>query len=1129
MLHQRRPAEQGREGGLRYVARIKRAYEQAFGVEPPEEEYRDPRSGRVARVRMSAAIGLAVERRLERQEAERKERIARYVAERKEREARFAEAAEERRRRLKRALATLARLERKAEKRKARRKRKAAERKAKKAQAERLRRSPYIVDRGERGEVVYFERDSADAPDETRYAAISAALDPDVEYEMKVKVAGREPGRRESLKTDEFDPDEEWNKLELRNGKGRAPSRGDSLTPAKLFGLEEGWRLHPPGYPRGVGRLVSLAPLGPIGAKWLAMHEGQENCVVSAVRAVLRARGIYTPKREAALDEAAERFREKGADWDEVDWLTTKMKLPIEVCDASGERLHVKKTAKGGVAYASERGAIKLYRSNGHCSSGEPCFGDVRRVAVYSPMEDGAKAAVALVQEKGLHRARIVGAEVLADDGTLWRPVAMDEALHDWAAKVGLRKPRADKADYKWAVDQETGEEFEEADRREVGSLKGHMFRKWLKDQRFLSLWETDDRKHWRASAFEAAHWADERGEADCAHYDMRAAYLACDKANGSGPAREAADRFGFPAGGRQRYARADTIEQAAGLKGAILFRRFELSTAAHPFIETQLRAHFGALGGWLTVPLAVWLREKGLVRSYEIERVMYSTASADGIRFPTDRNLAVDHVGRCAYAAKTVCFFTRDPAEKDHFVRLRNAMSAEMEGGFLLSYDDKTAKSNDYSYLRAYILSYMAIGMMSAVMALGDQVRRCAVDAVWVAPGADMRAVPFSDGSDPKWGEFRAKAAPKLQAAQRGKMGRVAWRAEPQDNKDPELPPVDRTRWATAYISPAGFGKTTAAIKLFEGKSNVVILAPTNPGVQELKEKEKNPHGFPVCTYHEWLRLGDRDPKEWKPANMGNRAFVDAIVWDECAVVDVGLLENVLAWARKMGIVVILCGDPLGQQQEFKDPESGEKVMALVERLGIPVVEHKIDWRARNCPALQAAKQKAWCQSYQTQVEALLSVAERTHSGGVAQMWRPGDLVIDPTRRACARVTKELEQKAREFPEAPVRYRFKPEERQPFRKVKGVLPLVEGPGGVPVEAAIGARVVAPPGTACPPHWVPDVATTVRSVQGATIKAPHRIFVCIDRMGEDWCRNAVYVAMSRAEYASQLVAVTDED
>jgi hypothetical protein len=227
------------------------------------------------------------------------------------------------------------------------------------------------------------------------------------------------------------------------------------------------------------------------------------------------------------------------------------------------------------------------------------------------------------------------------------------------------------------------------------------------------------------------------------------------------------------------------------------------------------------------------------------------------------------------------------------------------------------------------------------------------------------------------------------------------------------------------------------------------------------------------------------------------------------------------------MGIVTVLCGDPLGQLQDFDDHSSGPHVMQLLDQLSIKIDPGDgVDWRAKDCPRLRAAKAECWCQDEETQLHVLMNLAREMTLEEVTQSWHPDDIVIEPTRKGCDLYSFKLEKvRLQKYPTEPRRLKFSPKDRAPYRKKGGVIPTVSAPDGTRVLAAINSRILVPADTklAEASPWVPDIATTIHGVQGATIKAPRKIFICVRNMGAEWCKNAYYVAMSRAERADQLV------
>jgi ATP-dependent exoDNAse (exonuclease V) alpha subunit len=286
--------------------------------------------------------------------------------------------------------------------------------------------------------------------------------------------------------------------------------------------------------------------------------------------------------------------------------------------------------------------------------------------------------------------------------------------------------------------------------------------------------------------------------------------------------------------------------------------------------------------------------------------------------------------------------------------------------------------------------------------------------------------------------------------------------------------------------------------------------------------------------TYHQFLRINDADDHaSWNPAEKLGPSIAqhDAVIWDEIGCVPPELLRKATAFLVRSGVQVVLCGDPLGQVQAIGDDQSGEHIMQVIEDLGARVRRFTTDHRAKNCPRLQAAKQRAWCASTEEQAAALEQVAQKcTRIEMLEQLYRPGDLVLATANEVVDDLRKQMAAVVPgRFPNAPMHLTFRPKNAKLYKKKGGKIPMVALPTGAMVEAIIGSIHEVPASTTYDASlWQAGSASTVHAVQGQTIKAPRRIFICMDRVRTqhsergDWAKNALYVAMSRAESAEQL-------
>jgi hypothetical protein len=945
---------------------------------------------------------------------------------------------------------------------------------------------------------------------------------------------------------------------------------GRYITAGRLdaFGRQQITNMPPPYI---IGWMVALIPLGDEGLDWLAMREGERNCVAVAIRESLRKGGKLTETRHAAIAVWESKVADKGAHYRDTDVLASWLKMRIRVHDVTGELLHEKCDAAGKPVYANGMKVINLFRSDGHCSTGTPNFPTVNAVVVDRAANTGPlppppgetscqrrhreaaedkrrhEYAVSVIKRHSLARAQIIGVEVVSTDGVVYRPLYLDVKLHEAAALEGLRGPLREGLSgqdlYESYNEEMVGDVWEPIELFRLGGVQALKFGAWIDRCGIMSLW-APSRVAWRMATIEAIAWTAQGASRTSAGglFDMRAAYLACDAVRGTGPSRVAADRFGFPRGGRSRTCLATTVAEVSHLAGFIHFA--EIAIAAHTpvAIAAHIASHFKERHAPIPIPAAVWLCEHGYLASYRIAEVEY-TDRMGGIRFPNDRDLAVRMVGSCAYRDARRTLFTRDAAEKDHFAALYGAMPAEVADGFVLSYAasaEVSAKSKDHSHIRTYVLAYQAIAMWTAIEKLGDNLIGTSADSVLVrdaaAAAVALDAAHPSDASI-AWGQFRAKTQPNQQPG--GPVGAPAatsWSTDRPVTATGPAPNAALSRSLTSYLEPGGFGKTTRAIREADASGRrFTILVPTNRAQIEKKTdlvdmKVAHPENFQVKTFHQFFHCSPDNAKTWTPAVMGSAGLgVDGVIWDEYPVAGYAFLSLVLPWLRRVGICTVLCGDPEGQLQEFNphDQTSGTRIVGLLHSLGVPFEYGAgIDWRAKDCPTLQAAKASCWCKSDAVQYGALRRIATSVSLSQMLAMWDPRDAIIEPTNKTGLRIEGLLEgERKKRFPESLVRCVFKPENREAFKKKAGVLPTVLGPDKKPYPAAVGSCITVTAAQYAARDkrmWKADSRITVHSVQGETIRRERKIFICLENMPAYWCRNALYVAMSRAELATQL-------
>jgi len=930
---------------------------------------------------------------------------------------------------------------------------------------------------------------------------------------------------------------------------------GKDITVGRLEAFIENLLEDDHGYGGVAGWIVALTPVGQEGQEWLAMRDGQQNCVATAV---LQAYGDrITPDKELVIRQWEARVRANGCSDADLRMLASQLKIQIRVVDLAGEEVIEQQQT-----YGSHRRVVTIYRSDGHAALEAPERHTPRAVVLYDQTapqlpadasdsqralayEASAAADIErVVREYGLRHANVCGNEIVAQDGVVYRPFGLDRALHEMAIAAGERIPLD--GDAHTPITRLPQDE-NPSPILEIGGKVAFVHRRWLERFSLRRLW-VDAAPRWRAAQVEEAAWWSGEDTNGAESWDVRSAYLATDARThmASGPAADFARRFGWPAGGRQRYAPITSIDEVRSLQGAVHFTSAQLQGLPAP-IAYQLNRHLQC-SAWLPIPLVVYLAEGDHFAQYTVDLCMFGPA-ARPLEFScgdygfqinrefSERDLGVRLIGSCARAEERNSFYTCDEAEAAHFCRAYGARRTVAGNGYLVSYSRTDEHHRDHSFVRAYVLAYNCMAMCEANKALGDAVLASTTDSVLVRRGTDVRASRLNVaavGQEPLWGQFRLKAGKQPQRASPAVTYDLHMHEGDQPRTAlPQLPVEDALHQLQAFIGPGGTGKTHYAMSLFGGR-RCTVLCPTNALAADAANDGKNTFAMPVMTYHQFLRISDADDcAAWNPAEKLGPSIAqhDAVVWDEIGCVPPELLRKATAFLVRSGVQVVLCGDPLGQVQAIGDDQSGDHIMRVIEDLGARVKRFTTDYRAKNCPRLQAAKQRAWCASTEEQAAALEQVARKcTRIEMLTQLYRPGDLVLATANELVDDLRKQMAAVAgKRFPDAPVQLTFRPRDAKPYKKKGGKIPLVALPTGAMVEAIIGAQYEVPARTTYDDRlWQAGSASTVHAVQGQTIRSPRRIFICMNRMRTqnsergDWAKNALYVAMSRAESADQL-------
>lgn len=756
----------------------------------------------------------------------------------------------------------------------------------------------------------------------------------------------------------------------------------------------------------------------------------------------------------------------------------------------------------------------------------------------------------------GLTRAIIIGTEIIDPDRRLvYRPISLDVALYDLEYGTGLED-----WDYKY---EHNG--MPRAAPKQIGGVQAWHCAKMRKDAGFRSLSYEPDAKVirglWGKAQFEAVTYQGAESLPDDIEVDMTKAYLACGLGNAPVPGQapvpafKAMLRFGFPYGECQLLTRAAVVLDAdtglerlatlldvADLAGLVVFSELTLSDACPAAYAHLLTAHVSKHGECvLVIPQAIHALERGLIASYALSAVCYSPEKLPGIRFPTksngdlDRDLGVRFVGSCKQVARRM-YWSKCGGEAHSYAIKHGAMltpagTGANRGNFMEF--DRVAAGADYSYVRAYVLAYMAIGMCEALLVLPpDAVVSVKVDAIVLRHGTEIphdERMPFWSGPEDGWcgpGVFRIKEMHASRSSMTDTPQR-SWTFEAGCVPSMALP-MDalRTHRLTYLSGQGGCGKTFRALRVYPKLSrwDVAVTGVTNIHCDDLNDPRKNPYRYKAETYH--FKLHYNADAEWATESLVCLPKVAII--DEIGCMPGSFLLDAVNWLMSIGAVVILCGDPEGQLSPVDDSAMSVAgaLGEIARRHSLHVEDMNVDYRAKDCQALQALKLQMWTKPEETQV-GLLHTLPLLTMDQLLDSWSPSDLVVVSTNGIGKEIGAMLATlRAERYPDAPVRVRFQPakDAKKRYRKKNGVLPLVKRPDGTKVKAMVGCREEVPARCVSDMDrqlWADDTWTTLHLLQGQTVK-DRRIIIVEDMFGQNWIRNGCYTAVSRAERLSQL-------
>ena len=106
------------------------------------------------------------------------------------------------------------------------------------------------------------------------------------------------------------------------------------------------------------------------------------------------------------------------------------------------------------------------------------------------------------------------------------------------------------------------------------------------------------------------------------------------------------------------------SLSDVLTLTGAIRLSAWEFGPKTHPYTVGRVGEHLRENEGWITTPELRDLLDSGDLLEATAREVVYSVGTKPGIRFPTDRDLAVRFVGKCARHGDESSILVRDPNE---------------------------------------------------------------------------------------------------------------------------------------------------------------------------------------------------------------------------------------------------------------------------------------------------------------------------------------------------------------------------------------------------------------------------------------------------------------------------------
>jgi len=849
-------------------------------------------------------------------------------------------------------------------------------------------------------------------------------------------------------------------------------------------------------------------------------------CLAVALEDCLARKKRMTPALRRKLDAFAETLPETGATKTHIEEAARRFGVCIKLAAGDGTEVYECNTRK------RKRLTLDMTAGANHvfASSERPQAALVAALDVYL---DGACEA----ENRSIERSTLLGlvpelqrtgqatifdttaAGILAwggtDRPTLYR---LRSHLHDLAKYFEAQGEEAKAAEVYGLLQQQTIPAGEWANT----TLNGLQFKRWLDLNGFDYVPRGFFEEACSAAQVENRTWG--VGElSNCAMLDMKSAYLSCGT-NGTGPAREWADRYGMP-GCVARY-----VETAERLPGADFYRvsRATYPETAHEYVEFATKRHIEQKG-WLPAPLLDYLADVWAVEFQITGAVVTLDRRATAPIFPRDRTTAVRYVGRCAHRRKQEILIPNDEglarvvsqAKKDPLITKYSLSGTDVWSVVT------TSDARPLPQVRSYVLAYTHIAVLEKLRectAKRVPVYQVCTDSITILAAALSHIDHVTEATQP--GEWRQKPAAWHPGAQR---------PEPTGEAKNSLPLTKPDEWATVcpeslktypetasqivlYEGPGGSGKTTQALRLWP---NAVLAGPSWEYVAAFRRQ--NPDRpvrtiqgilswFPNQTARQYLAGADEV--------LGRRPLPAVLVVDEVGMIPAPILERLARKAREDKTQLVLCGDPeqLGSIEGLDRAQSWTKLRGLATAR----VAFETDYRSQ-CDGLKQLKTALRGKTAAEQVKLFRETLEATPASSFLEQWHPRDRVLAATNRTREELTLKLwKEHKKRYPAEPMPFRYR-------GKTRGTK-TVAGPDGRPVEAyknAVAWVLPADLKKEAGENWQYAAASTVYSVQGQTVNT--KLWIADDgrRVPElAFTEGLVYTAVSRARRLSQLGRVT---